>query len=54
MAAVLYFVHAELVALHRVCECCTVVHLVVLATFLATLARALPREVETQEAAESA
>jgi len=44
VAAVLYFVYAELVALHRVCEWCTAVHLLVFAGFLVALTRALPEE----------
>lgn len=56
MAAVLYFVWAELVALHRICEWCTAVHLLVLATFLLALARALPApgELAAEEALEEA
>lgn len=56
MAAVLYFVWAELVALHRICEWCTAVHVLVLGTFLLALARALPAaaEAEAEEAAETA
>lgn len=44
LAAVLYFVYAELVALHRICEWCTAVHLLVLASFLVALGRALPED----------
>ncbi|HZS15831.1 MAG TPA: vitamin K epoxide reductase family protein [Candidatus Dormibacteraeota bacterium] len=42
VVAVLYFVYAELVALHRICEWCTAVHLLVLASFLVALVRVLP------------
>jgi uncharacterized membrane protein len=48
LAGVLYFVYAELVLLHRICEWCTVVHLLVLATFLVALVRVLPAEAEVQ------
>ena len=55
LVAVLYFVYAELVALHRICEWCTAVHLLVLASFLVALARALPAGEEVDaEAAEGA
>jgi uncharacterized membrane protein len=36
---VLYLVYAEIVRLHRICEWCTVVHLLTLATFLITFRR---------------
>lgn len=36
---VLYLVYAEIVRLHRICEWCTVVHLLTLATFLIALRR---------------
>ena len=42
MAAVLYFVYAELVALHRICEWCSAVHLLVVASSLIALVRFLP------------
>lgn len=39
LAFVLYLVYAELVKLHTICEWCTVVHLLTLATFLVALNR---------------
>lgn len=36
---VLYLVYAEIVQLHKVCEWCTVIHLLTLATFLIALVR---------------
>ncbi|HLZ24261.1 MAG TPA: vitamin K epoxide reductase family protein [Ktedonobacterales bacterium] len=36
---VLYLVYAEIVLLHRLCEWCTVIHLLTLATFLVALSR---------------
>ena len=36
---VLYLVFVELVVLHQICEWCTVVHLLVVATFVLTLVR---------------
>jgi uncharacterized membrane protein len=39
MAVVLYLVFVEIVILQQICECCTVVHLLVLATFVLTLRR---------------
>jgi uncharacterized membrane protein len=39
MAFVLYLVFAEIVLLHRICEWCTVVHLMTLLTFLIVLNR---------------
>lgn len=39
MIFVLYLVYAEIVVLHRLCEWCTVVHLLTLATFLLVLNR---------------
>jgi uncharacterized membrane protein len=36
---VLYLVYCEIVLLHRLCEWCTVVHLLTLATFLVALSR---------------
>jgi uncharacterized membrane protein len=36
---VLYLVYAEIVVLHKLCEWCTVVHLLTLGTFLVALAR---------------
>ena len=39
LLAVLYLVYAEVVVIHRICEWCTVVHLLVLATFFITLRR---------------
>lgn len=53
VAGVLYFVYAELVALHRICEWCTAVHVLVVATFLVALARALPAGATAEEAARS-
>ncbi|HVD02167.1 MAG TPA: vitamin K epoxide reductase family protein [Candidatus Dormibacteraeota bacterium] len=38
-AFVLYLVYAELVVIHRICEWCTAVHLLVVATLLAALTR---------------
>jgi uncharacterized membrane protein len=37
--AVLYLVYAEIVVINRICEWCTLVHLLVLATFVLTLRR---------------
>jgi len=42
MVAVFYFVYAELVELHRICEWCSVVHLLVFASLLVSLARLQP------------
>lgn len=42
MAAVLYLVWAELVELGRICEWCTAVHVLVLASLLVTLVRLQP------------
>jgi uncharacterized membrane protein len=39
VAAILYLVYAELVVIHRICEWCTAVHLVILLTFLIALRR---------------
>lgn len=39
LAIVLYLVYVELVVLHQICEWCTAVHLLVVATFLLTLSR---------------
>jgi len=39
LLSVLYFVWAELVMLHRICEWCTAVHLLVLLTFLLAVRR---------------
>jgi uncharacterized membrane protein len=39
LLAVLYLVYAEIVVINRVCEWCTLVHVLVLATFLITLRR---------------
>ena len=39
LLVVLYLVYVEIVLLHRICEWCTVVHLLVLATFVLTLRR---------------
>ncbi|MGH9073847.1 MAG: vitamin K epoxide reductase family protein, partial [Acidimicrobiales bacterium] len=39
LAAVLYLVYAELVVLHRICEWCTAVHVLVLASAVITLLR---------------
>ena len=36
---VLYLVYAELVVINRICEWCTIVHLLVIATFFITLRR---------------
>lgn len=36
---VLYLVYAEIVLIHRICEWCTVIHLLTLATFLVVLSR---------------
>jgi uncharacterized membrane protein len=40
LATVLYLVYAELVVIHRICEWCTVVHILVFATFVLALLRA--------------
>jgi len=42
LLGVLWFVWAELVELHRICEWCTAVHLLVLASFLVAVARLQP------------
>lgn len=42
MVAVFYFVYAEMVELHRICEWCTAIHLLVLASLLAALLRLQP------------
>lgn len=39
LVAVLYLVYVEIVILHQICEWCTVVHLLVVATFVLTLRR---------------
>jgi uncharacterized membrane protein len=39
LLVVLYLVYVEIVLLHRICEWCTVVHLLVLTTFVLTLRR---------------
>ena len=39
LLVVLYLVYVEIVVLHQVCEWCTVVHLLVLATFVLTVRR---------------
>jgi uncharacterized membrane protein len=39
LLVVLYLVYVEIVLLGHICEWCTVVHLLILATFLVTLAR---------------
>jgi len=39
LLVVLYLVYVEIVILHRICEWCTVVHLLVLASFVLTLRR---------------
>jgi uncharacterized membrane protein len=39
LAFVLYLVYAEIVLIHRICEWCTVVHVLTLATFLVALYR---------------
>lgn len=44
MVFVLYLVYAEIVALHRLCEWCTVVHLLTFATFLLALNRWMQRD----------
>jgi uncharacterized membrane protein len=38
-AFVIYLVYAELVVIHRICEWCTAVHVLVATSFLASLAR---------------
>jgi uncharacterized membrane protein len=42
LAFVLYLVYAELVVIHRICEWCTAVHLLVLMSLLAALAGVSP------------
>lgn len=42
LTAALYLVYIETVKLHRICEWCTVVHLLILLTFLITLHRVEP------------
>jgi len=37
LAVVLYLVYVEIVVLHQICEWCTVVHVLVIATFVVTL-----------------
>lgn len=44
VGAVFYLVYAELVELHRICEWCSAVHLLVIASLLVTLARLQPAE----------
>jgi uncharacterized membrane protein len=39
LLGVLYLVYIEIVVLHQICEWCTVVHLLVLSTFVLTLRR---------------
>lgn len=39
LAFVLYLVYVEIVVLHQICEWCTVVHLLVVATFVLALLR---------------
>jgi uncharacterized membrane protein len=39
LLVVLYLVYAEIVVINRICEWCTLVHLLVAATFLITLRR---------------
>jgi uncharacterized membrane protein len=39
VATVLYLVYAEVVVIHRICEWCSVVHLLILVTFALTLYR---------------
>lgn len=39
LAVVLYLVYAELVVVHRICEWCTVFHVLVLVSFVAALRR---------------
>jgi uncharacterized membrane protein len=39
LLAVLYLVYVEIVILHQICEWCTVVHLLVLASFVLALRR---------------
>jgi uncharacterized membrane protein len=43
LIAVLYLVYVEVVLLHQICEWCTVVHLLVIATVLLTLRRVQQR-----------
>ena len=47
MLFVLYLVYAEIVALHRLCEWCTVIHLLTFATFLIALNRWQQRDLPT-------
>ena len=47
MLFVLYLVYAEIVALHRLCEWCTVIHLLTFATFLIALNRWQHRDLPT-------
>lgn len=53
---VLYLVYCEIVLLHRLCEWCTVVHVLTLATFLIALSRWQqgPAPVEARQSAQSA
>ena len=39
LLVVLYLVYVEIVVLHQICEWCTVVHLLIIATFVLTLRR---------------
>lgn len=39
LIVVLYLVYIEIVVLHQICEWCTVVHLLVVATFVLALVR---------------
>ena len=45
-AFVLYLVYAELVVIHRICEWCTAVHVLVVASLLASLTRLTRAEAE--------
>jgi len=47
LLVVLYLVFVEIVVLHQVCEWCTVVHLLVLATFVLTVRRLQQAEAES-------
>ena len=39
LLVVLYLIYVEIVVLHQICEWCTVVHLLIIATFVLTLRR---------------
>ena len=48
LVSVLYFVFAELVKLHELCEWCTGVHILVFLSLLVTIARVQPARVSSR------